>query len=116
MFDVTLVVAGQQQHDGGGGEEGSGSSPSVRMRSSTVVLRRDWQELRALHLALTELLSSSAANKVRGELSSGQKAFYSKSILLYVQSHPPRSAISNALLHHPTARLRMAAGKGTPPR
>lgn len=71
MFDVTLAVAApeqQQQHDGGGGGEGGGSSsPGVRMRSSTVVLRRDWQELRALHLALTELLSSSTANKVREE-------------------------------------------------
>lgn len=69
MFDITLrlvapagpasspssVDAVDSSSEGslGGSESGSGV-----LKSSTVVLRRDYQEFRALHLALTSLFSS----------------------------------------------------------
>lgn len=75
MFDVTLSLApaaaaadGGEQQQEGQQEEGGGSStssPGVRVRSSTVVLRRDFQEIRALHLALTNLLASKVRVLVR---------------------------------------------------
>lgn len=73
MFDITLrlvapagpasspssVDAVDSSSEGslGGSESGSGSGSGV-LKSSTVVLRRDYQEFRALHLALTSLFSS----------------------------------------------------------
>lgn len=62
MFDVTLAAVGSESRQQQ--QEEDGSSPGMRTRSSTVVLRRDWQELRALHLSLTEMLSSTSNAKV----------------------------------------------------
>lgn len=64
MFDVTLKLNKRApEEEGSPGSLGSlgGSSGSGVLKSSTVVLRRDWQEFRALHLALTSLLSFKVA-------------------------------------------------------
>lgn len=55
MFDVTLSLAPPPEQQQQLPEEGS---PNASVRSSTVVLRRDYQEFRALHLALTSLFES----------------------------------------------------------
>lgn len=62
MFDVTLSLNVPRAPEEEGSPGSLGGSSSGVLKSSTVVLRRDWQEFRALHLALTSLLLSKVAS------------------------------------------------------